>query len=77
MNKLFLVILLAAVAGGIYFYLQPEDAKQWLKDTPFQPGSEITRVYKWRDADGHWQEYEISEYRADVNVLPLPPQLQE
>lgn len=87
MRKLFLIIILLAAVGGGYFYLQPEVAKRWLKDTPLAPGPEITRVYKWQDAQGYWHvtdeppptgvEYEVTEYRDDVNVLPLPPQLQE
>ncbi len=51
------------------------------------PAPKTTRVYRWRDENGHWQvadshpgeslgyEVEVLEYRGDVNVLPLPPQI--
>ncbi len=51
------------------------------------PSSKTTRVYRWKDANGNWQVadrhpgedvvYEVLEYRNDVNVLPLPPELRD
>ena len=82
MNKLLLILVLGAIGIGVYLYLHPDKAGEWLQGTPLAPEPEITRVYQWRDAQGGWRvtdrpppagiEYELKEYRADVNVLPLP-----
>lgn len=83
-----LVALLLLVCALIWF--NPEYRKQigkQLEDLPADAGitKKTTRVYKWRNADGEWQitdhlppagtEYERLDYREDVNVLPVPPQL--
>lgn len=82
MSKLLTIVVLAALGVGIYLYLHPKQAEQWLEGTPLAPEPEITRVYQWQDTQGGWRitdeppaagvEYELKEYRADVNVLPLP-----
>ena len=87
MNKLLLILVLGAVGAGVYLYLHPDKAGEWLQGTPLAPEPEITRVYQWRDAQGNWRitdepppagiDYELKEYRADVNVLPLPPPLED
>ena len=86
-SKTPLILVLGAIGVGIYLYLNPDKAGDWLQGTPLAPEPEITRVYQWRDAQGSWRitdqpppagiDYELKEYRADVNVLPLPPQLEQ
>ena len=88
--KTFLYLLVAALVGlGLYSYYNPtfvHQAQQTgskLLGTP----APAARLYKWRDAQGQWQitdqlpaagtPYETLEYRHDLNVLPVPPQLQE
>jgi hypothetical protein len=83
-----LVALLLLVSAWIWF--NPDYRKQIgerLGELPSDAGitKKTTRVYKWRNADGEWQitdhlppqgvEYERLDYREDVNVLPVPPQL--
>ncbi len=87
MNKLILLVLFVLLAAGVFWYLQPDTARRLLDESPLGSSGELTRVYKWRDPRGHWQitddpppqgvDFEVREYRADVNVLPLPPQLEE
>lgn len=82
MNKLSWLLVLGVVGAGAYLYMHPDKATEWLQGTPLAPEPEITRVYQWRDPQGNWRitdqpppggiEYELKEYRADVNVLPLP-----
>jgi len=86
MNKLILLVLFLLVAAGVFWYLKPETAQRWLAESPLGSSGELTRVYKWQDPQGRWQltdgpppqgiDYEIREYRADLNALPLPPQLE-
>lgn len=83
-----LIALLLLVFGYIWFNPDyQEQLKQQLEEVSSDAGitKKTTRVYKWRNADDEWQitdhlppegvEYESLDYREDVNVLPLPPQL--
>ena len=86
MNKLLLLVLLVVIAGGAFWYLKPNTAQRLLENSPLGSAGETTQLYKWRDSEGNWQitdappppgiDYERKEYRADVNVLPVPPQLE-
>ncbi len=84
-------LLIALVLAGLIVYLNP-DYKARLQELVSDAGSTLSpagktiRLYKWRDAEGRWQisdqlppadiDYETLDYHKDVNVLPLPPQLQ-
>ena len=80
---LIILIMLSMLA---YMYFNP-DYKQQLNNmsSDFGIGKKTVYVYKWKNEKGEWQltdtvappgiEYEKLEYREDVNVLPLPPQL--
>jgi hypothetical protein len=84
--RLVWVLLAIALIAGIYLYQNPELGEQ-LEDLSSKAGlsKKTTHVYKWQNSRGEWQltdqlppevvEYEILDYREDVNVLPLPPQL--
>jgi len=84
--RLVWVLLAIALIGGIYLYQDPELREQ-LEDLSSEAGlsKKTTSVYKWQNSQGEWQltdqlppegiEYETLDYREDVNVLPLPPQL--
>jgi len=75
------------IAAGILLYLYPEYRERIFNSTSgiVSPTPTI-RIYKWRNQKGEWQltdklppegiAYEILEHRADENVLPRPPQLQ-
>ena len=79
-----LIALLLLISAYIWFN---PDYKEQLQELSAGAGitKKTVRVYKWRNADGEWQitdhlppagvEYERLEYREDVNVLPVPPQL--
>jgi len=85
-----LALILLALAAGAVMYFKPE-YRQWLQGLSSDVGlsgvvpKKTTRLYKWRDAVGHWQitdqpppqgtAYETLDYREDVNVLPRPPGL--
>lgn len=83
MRVLAVLVVLAAGAAA-WFFFNP-DVTTRLKDV--LPDSGLTTktdtIYKWRNAAGEWQltdtpppdgiEYERSDYREDVNVLPVPP----
>jgi hypothetical protein len=85
MRAVWLLLALLLVTG-LALYQNPDYKEQFL-NLSSQAGisKQTTRVYKWRNARGEWQltgqppaaaiEYERLEYREDVNVLPLPPQL--
>ena len=85
MRAVWLLLALLLVTG-LALYQNPDYKEQFL-NLSSQAGlsKQTTRVYKWRNARGEWQltgqppaediEYEKLEYREDVNVLPLPPQL--
>jgi hypothetical protein len=89
MRPLLVLIVLILLAGAVLF-LKPE-FRQRLRDLSSDAGlsgvvpKTSTRLYKWRDAAGHWQitdqpppgdtAYEMLEFREDVNVLPRPPGL--
>ncbi len=84
------LVVLAAVGGAAalgYRHFEPA-LKTYQPLAPLiNPSPKTTRVYRWRDENGNWQvadshpgenvvyEVEVLEYRNDVNVLPLPPQL--
>jgi hypothetical protein len=80
-----LVLLLALMGGaGLYLYFFPESGTRLL-DSLQNPGftKKTDRIYKWRNEHGEWQltdappppgvEYQLKDYREDVNVLPVPP----
>jgi len=84
--RLVWALLAIALIGGIYLYQNPEIREQ-LEDLSSGAGlsKKTTSVYKWQNSKGEWQltdqlppegvDYETLDYREDVNVLPLPPQL--
>ena len=84
--RLIWVLLALALIGGIYLYQNPDLGKR-VEDLSSGAGlsPKTTRVYKWQDDAGDWHisdqpppaadDYESLDYREDVNVLPLPPQL--
>ena len=84
--RLVWVLLTIALIGGIYLYQDPELREQ-IEDLSSEAGlsKKTTSVYKWQNSRGEWQltdqlppegvDYETLDYREDVNVLPLPPQL--
>jgi len=74
----------------VYIWFNPDYEKQiseQLEELSSDTGitKKTTRVYKWQNARGEWQitdhlppegiKYERLDYREDVNVLPVPPQL--
>jgi hypothetical protein len=74
----------------VYIYFYPDYRQrigEQLRELSADAGitKKTTYVYKWRNAKGEWQltdqpppagvEYERLDYREDLNVLPLPPQL--
>ena len=79
-----LVALLLLIFAYIWFN---PDYRQQLEDLSSDTGitKKTARVYKWRNTAGEWQitdhlppegiEYKRLDYREDVNVLPVPPQL--
>jgi hypothetical protein len=89
MRPLLVLIVLILLAGAV-LYFNPE-YRQRLQELSSEFGlssvvpKKTTRLYKWRDAAGHWQisdqppprgtASEALEYREDVNVLPRPPGL--
>ena len=84
--RLLWVLLAVALIGGIYFYQNP-DFRVLIEDLSSEAGlsKKTAHVYKWQNDRGEWQitdqlppegtDYEILNYREDLNVLPLPPQL--
>jgi hypothetical protein len=84
--RLVWALLAIALIGGIYLYQNPELREQ-VEDLSSRAGlsKKTAIVYKWQNNQGEWQltdqpppegvEYETLNYREDVNVLPLPPQL--
>jgi len=84
--RLIWILLAVALIGGIYLYQTPA-VRSWIEDLSSEAGlsKKTTRVYKWQNDRGEWQitdqlpaegiAYETLDYREDVNVLPLPPQL--
>ena len=75
-----LLVLVIALAGiGAWLYLNPDEHRRLLADTPLAPKSSVTTAYKWKDASGTWQltdtppengEYETLQYRGDDNIMP-------
>jgi hypothetical protein len=86
--KVFVLIVLVAVAGGVYYvYRNPAVVSPLVEDT-FLEGAvrEVlgtTRVYKWHDAEGavhitdepppEGTTFETLEYEIDTNVVPSVP----
>ena len=86
--KVFLAIVLLAVAAGAYYvYRNPTVVSPLVEDTPLESIVRdtlgTTRVYKWRDAKGtvhitdeppsEGTEFEKLEYQNDANVVPSVP----
>ena len=89
MRALWLLAVLLVLVF-VYIYFNPDYRQQFgeqLRELSGDLGvtKKTTYVYKWRNAKGEWQhtdqpppagvEYERLDYREDLNVLPLPPQL--
>lgn len=80
-----LVLLLVLMGGaGLYFYFFPDSGARLLDSLQNPDFTKKTdRIYKWRNERGEWQltdippppgvEYQLTDYREDVNVLPVPP----
>ncbi len=87
MKILVIIVAVSALMFGVYYYLQPDQVRGWLREAKLITTPEITRVYKWQDKKGNWHvsdapppedtPFEVRDYRSDENVLPLPPQLQK
>jgi hypothetical protein len=81
-----LALLALLFASATYFHLHPEALPQWAARTSIGQSLQTTTVYRWQDESGQWHvsdrpppagtEYRVEEYDRDVNVLPLPPELQ-
>lgn len=83
MKRLLTALIVAAGLAG-YGYFYPERLPGWVRAQLPLPATEsapaaATTLYKWRDAQGHWQiadtppptgEYEKLEVRHDTNVVP-------
>jgi Domain of unknown function (DUF4124) len=80
-------LLMLAIVAALVLWWSPDLRKQagdLLRATGLQSTS--VTLYKWQDKQGLWQytqepppqgvSYEKVEARSDVNVLPLPEQLQ-
>jgi hypothetical protein len=90
--RLFLLLIVLLLVAGLVVYLKPgywnriQDLSSTIGLSQIAP-KKTTRLFKWRDAGGNWQitdqlppdgiDYELLEYREDVNVLPRPPGLQQ
>ena len=82
-----LLLVTAVAAGAAYWYFYPERMPVWLQRVGLPSAAEKTQFYKWENAEGQWMvtdrppagdvPYEVLEYRHDVNILPLPPELRE
>ena len=78
------IILVLLGLIGLYLYFFPESGGRLLQKLQ-NPDITIKtdRVYKWRNERGEWQltdtppppgiDYELTDYRDNVNVLPVPP----
>jgi hypothetical protein len=81
-----IVLLVGLGAAAAYYYLHPEKLPQWAAQTSVGRELQTTTVYKWQDGSGAWHvsdepppagtDYQAEQYSRDVNVLPLPPELQ-
>jgi hypothetical protein len=82
--RLLWVIVLLALAAGLYLYFNPDHGGKLSGRLPRPDLIHRTdRLYQWRDVQGNWQftdtpppagiDYEQRDYRDDVNVLPPPP----
>lgn len=85
------ILILIAIVIFYAIFVNPEIIPKVVKDIPMptiglqKPGP--ARLHKWQDKDGGWHytseppaegiRSEIVEYASDVNVLPLPPKLQQ
>lgn len=82
-----LVLLVGLGAGAMYVRQHPEVLPDWAANSGLGRDLQTTTVYKWQDASGEWHisdrkpadgvDYRKEEYTRDVNVLPLPPELQQ
>jgi len=87
MKYLAILVAVLAIMLGIYYYLEPDQVRGWLRDTKLVTAPETTRLYKWQDKQGSWHvsdapppagtSFEVRDYRSDENILPLPPQLKK
>ena len=86
--KVFVVIVLLAVAAGAYYVYRNPTVVSPLVEGTFLEGTVrgalgTTRVYKWRDAKGavhitdepppEGTTFEMLEYQNDANVVPSVP----
>ena len=80
-------LLVSLVSMMAYFYLYPESLPKWAAKTPIGQQLQTTTVYKWQDESGRWHvsdqpppagtKYQVEDYGRDINILPLPPELQQ
>jgi hypothetical protein len=81
------ILLMTGVAVAAHYYLRSGPGlkwPQWLPQTALSPTTKVTRVFKWRDADGRWHvsdqrpgegiTYQTLQYRHDANIVPPPPE---
>ena len=89
MKTLLLILVSLLIAAAAALYLNPElrhEAESLLQSSGIK-NNPSTTFYKWRNADGILQytqtppaegiAFEPVEARSDVNILPLPEQLQD
>ena len=80
------LLAILVIGAGIWFYTHPDSAAGLKTRLPSAaPSLKSDRLYKWRNTRGEWQvtdtqpppgiEFETLIYREDLNVLPVPPQL--
>ena len=77
-----LILMLLLGGAGAWLYHAPTLIEPYLRATPLELPARVTRVYRWKDADGTWVhsnspppagvEYEVQELRSDTNVISLP-----
>ena len=87
MKLIVVLFILALAALGVLLYQDPNLVKHWIKDSGFIDTPEVTRVYRWQDAQGKWHitdskpskgtKFTVQSYRSDENIVPLPPQLRD
>lgn len=78
-----LLALVVVLGGaGAWLYHDPSLVEPYLRGTPLELPPRVTRVYRWKDADGTWVHsnspppdgvtFEVQELRSDTNVISLP-----
>ena len=79
MKKLLILVVLAALGLGVFWYLNPDRQPDWAADYVPDDSNAKTIMYKWQDDSGQWHlsdsppddtSYERVEVRRNANVLP-------